>query len=447
MANDRHIFKRKAYEKLLKWKNERNGSTALLIEGARRVGKSTIAKLFAENEYKSYIIIDFSTVSKEIKNLFEDISDLNYIFLRLQVYFGVELFKRNSVIIFDEVQLNPYARQAIKHLVADGRYDYIETGSLVSIKQNVKGIVIPSEETSIELHPLDFEEFMCAVSGSDSYTNLLKMSFDSNKPLGAAHRKLMRDIRLYMLVGGMPQAVAEYIDTNNLQKVDLVKRDIIRLYLNDFHKIDPSGRLSLLFESIPSQLNSNATRFKPGNIFNGNNNEYLELIADMKSSMTVNIAYHANDPNVGLALCKDVSKYKIFLEDTGLFITLAFKDKDFTENVIYQQLLSDKLSVNLGYVYENLVAQILRAKGDELFYYSFKSDTSRHYYEVDFILSRHNKICPLEVKSSNYKTHTSLDKFCRKFSSRIGSKYLISSKDYHKETDIICLPMYFVQFI
>ena len=442
------MFRRKIYDKLLEWKTESDGRTALLIEGARRVGKSTVVEEFAKNEYESYILIDFSRASKAVKELFEDISDLDYLFLQLQLQYKVDLHERRSLIIFDEVQQCPLARQAIKALVADHRYDYVETGSLISIKRNVKDILIPSEERKISMYPMDHEEFLWAV-GDTTTIPLLKKVFDSGKPIGAQiHRKLMRDFRLYMLVGGMPQAVNEYIETNNFRKVDQIKRDILNLYEDDFKKIDPTGKLSSLFDAIPAQLNKNASRYQVSSVLNGERAEnILESIAELKDSKTVLVSYHANDPNAGMSNNKDLGKFKLFLSDTGLFTTLMFKDRDFTENIIYEELLNDKLSANLGYLYENAVAQILTANGNALFYHTFMNESTRRNYEIDFILARKNKVCPIEVKSSGYKTHASLDAFSRKFSDRILDKYLIYTKDFAKDEDIFCLPTYLVQFL
>lgn len=442
------MFRRKIYDKLLEWKTESDGRTALLIEGARRVGKSTVVEEFAKNEYESYILIDFSRASKAVKELFEDISDLDYLFLQLQLQYKVDLHERRSLIIFDEVQQCPLARQAIKALVADHRYDYVETGSLISIKRNVKDILIPSEERKISMYPMDHEEFLWAV-GDITTIPLLKKVFDSGKPVGAQiHRKLMRDFRLYMLVGGMPQAVNEYIETNNFRKVDQIKRDILNLYEDDFKKIDPTGKLSSLFDAIPAQLNKNASRYQVSSVLNGERAEnILESIAELKDSKTVLVSYHANDPNAGMSNNKELGKFKLFLSDTGLFTTLMFKDRDFTENIIYEKLLNDKLSANLGYLYENAVAQILTANGDALFYHTFMNESTRRNYEIDFILARKNKVCPMEVKSSGYKTHASLDAFSRKFSDRILDKYLIYTKDFAKDEDIFCLPIYLVQFL
>ena len=442
------MFKRKIYNKLLEWKQESNGKTALLIEGARRIGKSTVVECFAKEEYKSYILIDFSKASKEVKELFDDISDLDYIFLRLQLIYKTDLHLRESVIIFDEVQLCPMARQAIKHFVNDHRYDYIETGSLISIKKNIKDILIPSEERKVSMYPMDFEEFLWA-TGDTSTTKLLRTVFAKNLSLGeAVHRKLMRDFRLYMLVGGMPQAVESYIETNNFKNVDEIKRDILNLYEDDFRKIDATGRISMLFNGIPAQLNTNASRYHVSSVLSGERADtILELIADMVDSKIVQIAYHANDPNVGFANAKDLRRFKLFLTDTGLLTTLVFKDKDFTENIIYEKLLSDKLSVNLGYVYENIVAQILSTNGNALYYYTFLNDKTKHNYEIDFLLSKKNKICPIEVKSSGYNTHKSLDAFSEKFSERILEKYVVYTKDLKKDRDILMLPVYILPFI
>lgn len=443
------IFKRKLYDKLLEWKNNRHGKTAVLIEGARRVGKSTLTKQFAENEYESYVMIDFSIVRDDVLELFNHIDDLDYFFLQLQFRLGVSLKERKSLVIFDEVQKCPKARQAIKHLVADRRYDYIETGSLISIKKNVKDILIPSEEEKLFLYPMDYEEFKWALGDNTAIPQLKKL-FDKKLSIGdAVTRKLMRDFRIYMVVGGMPQAVDTYIDTNNLMEVDRVKRNIIQLYEDDFYKIDSSGRLSMLFDAIPAQLNSNASRYQVASAI-GNNTDsekVLQLISELRESMTINMAYHANDPGVGMSLAMDLNKYKMYIGDTGLFITLAFKDKDFTENIIYQKLMSDKLDTNLGYVYENMVAQMLTATGNRLFYYTFPTETGKHNYEIDFLLSRGNKICPIEVKSSGYKRHTSLNTFCQKFSNRILQRYIIYTKDLQKDEQTLFLPVYLTQFL
>ena len=443
-----NTFRRKIYDRLLKWKKERSGESAILVQGARRVGKSTIVAQFAKQEYQSYILIDFSKCTKEVFHLFDDISDLNHLFMRLQLAYGVSLHERNSVIVFDEVQKQPLARQAIKHLVADGRYDYIETGSLISIRKNVKDIIIPSEETRINMYPMDYEEFRWALDDTDTIP-LLRSISEKPVPLGdAAHRKLLRDFRLYMLVGGMPQAVNKYLETNNLAEVDNTKREILDLYDGDFMKIDDSGKLSMLFNAIPAELNKNASRYQVSSVIeNGKADRLTEYIADLRESMTVNMAYHVSDPNAGMSFYKDLDRYKMFLADTGLFVTLAFRDKDFTENVIYQKLWNDKLSTNLGYLYENVVAQMLRAAGNELFYHTFPKEKGNRNYEIDFLLARKNKVCPIEVKSSGYSTHASLDAFCNKYPDRILNKYLIYSKDIKKDKGAQYLPFYMTMFL
>ena len=442
------IFKRKIYNELLQWKRTDEGRTAVLIQGARRVGKSTIAKEFAENEYETHILVDFAACSAEIRELFNDVSDLNRIFMRLQLEYSVELKERKSVIIFDEVQLAPKARQAIKYLVKDGRYDYIETGSLISIRKNVKDILIPSEEVKLHMFPMDYEEFRWAL-GDTTTIRLLQGCFHDKTSLGdATNRKLMRDFRLYMLVGGMPQAVAAYLETNNLEKVDSVKRSIITLYEDNFNKIDPTGNASKMFRQIPAQLTNNANRYLAWSATEGTRNSVLaEIISEIKESMVVNMAYHANDPSAGMALHQDPSKYKMFTGDTGLFVTLAFWDRKFTDNTIYHKLLSDKLSTDLGYVYENVVAQMLKAAGHELYYYTFPTESGKHNYEVDFLIADGDKVSPIEVKSSGYKAHTSLDAFCMKFSSRIRNKYLVYTKDLRKDGDALYLPVYMTMFL
>lgn len=448
MENHIIFFKRKMYDTMLKWKSERNGDTALLIQGARRIGKSTIAEEFARNEYKSYILIDFSNVSEEVSDLFKDISDLNYLFLRLQFIYHVQLYERESVIIFDEVQLQPLARQAIKHLVKDHRYDYIETGSLISVRSRSRNIIIPSEETKVDMFPMDYEEFRWAL-GDTATIPLLRNAFEKKLPLGdAVHRKLIRDFRLYMLVGGMPQAVAAYIKTNNFTAVDLAKRDIIALYEEDFGKIDDSGRAKAMYDAIPAQLSKNALRYQVGKAVKDEKVERIvNVVKEMEDSMTVNVTYHSDDPNAGLALTKNEEYFKMYASDTGLFVTLAFKDSDITENVIYDKLLNDKLSTNLGYVYENVIAQMLRATGKNLFYLTIPYAEGKKYYEIDFVIPHKHKISPVEVKSSGYKTHKSLDVFCSKFSDRIMHKYLIYTKDYKKENGVEYIPVYMTMFL
>lgn len=441
------VFKRKIYEKLLRWKEQRKGATALLIEGARRVGKSTIVKQFAQSEYKSYILIDFNNTTQAIRDLFDDLTDMNMFFMLLQQQTHVKLYERDSLIIFDEVQKFPIARQAIKYLVADGRYDFIETGSLISIKKNTKDITIPSEETRISMYPMDYDEFRWALA--DEVTpDLLPQFYQKGTPLGPTHRKAMRDFRLYMLVGGMPQAVNAYLDTNNLSDVDQIKRDIIKLYLDDFRKIDPTGRVEKLFLNIPAQLSNNVSRYMPYQaIGEVKGDKMLEFLNDLEDSKTVLMCYRCNDPNVGMSLTQDQERYKMFLADTGLFVTLAFWDKDVTENIIYSKLLNDKLQTNLGYIYENIVAQTIVSTGQKLFYYTFPSEDGKRLYEVDFLLSKESKLWPLEVKSSGYKTHQSLDEFCSKYPSRVSKRFLITTKDYEQQQQTTILPVYMTSLL
>ncbi|MDD2957112.1 MAG: AAA family ATPase [Lachnospiraceae bacterium] len=439
-------FKRKAYQELLKWKGEYADRYAVLLEGARRVGKSTIAEQFAVNEYKSYILIDFSEASSEIKDCFDDIHNMDMFFLRLQAVTGVNLFTHESVVIFDEVQLFPRARQAIKHLVKDGRYHYIETGSLISIKKNVKDILIPSEEMKIQVYPMDYEEF-CDATGQNF--SLLEHLFERNQSIGqSVNRKLMRDIRLYMAVGGMPQAVKAYVNGDNFSMIDTVKRQIIRLYEEDFKKIDLSGSLSAMYHSIPAQLSKDAKKYRiAAALGRRKTTKDDKLIYDLIDSKTVLPCYNATDPGTSLSLTRDLDSYKLYIADTGLFITLMFIDRKVTENEIYAKLLSDKLPANLGYLYENLVAQILAASGRELYYHTWEKKGSTHYYEIDFLISQSTKVSALEVKSAGTGKHESLTEFKHKYSRNIKDCYIISQKDIDRKEDLRYLPVYMTSFL
>ena len=444
----RTVFRRKIYQQMIEWKENRSDQYALLIKGARRVGKSTIVEAFARNEFRSYIMIDFAHTSKAIKDLFDDTFDLDFFFLQLQQLSGVRLYEKESVIIFDEVQLLPKARQAIKYLVADGRYKYIETGSLLSLKKNTKDILIPSEEHKISMFPMDFEEFLWAI-GDEITAETIRTLIENKKAAGnALHRNLMRVFRLYMLIGGMPQAIEKYLSVNNLQEVDKTKREIIDLYEEDFTKIDSSGLAGDIYDAIPASLSGNASRYILSNARERTRSEQvINLIPDILSSYTVNIAWHASDPGAGMSLTKDIDHYKLFPSDIGLFVTLAFKDKEYTENIIYNKLLSDKLEANLGYVYESAVAQMLIMKGYKLFYYTMGSATSNHLYEIDFLVPKGDKICPIEVKSGNYRSHKSLDVFCNKFGRRIKDKCVIHTKDYEWKNDVHYYPIYMIPFL
>lgn len=435
------MFKRKIYNQLLDWKNTYNGQYAVLVEGARRVGKSTVVEEFAKKEYKSYIMIDFSKAGVEIKNIFNNISDLDLFFLRLQAESNVELYERNSVIIFDEVQLFPLARQAIKHLVADGKYDYIETGSLISIKKNVKNILLPSEEIKINMYPMDYEEFLWA-SNNPNY-RIIKELVESNKPIGEdINRKLMSDFRIYMAVGGMPQAVKAYVDKKSFQQIDLVKREIIDLYMDDFRKIDSTGRVGKIFESIPSQLALNKKRFFISKATNSRQRiKDEERLSDLIDSKTVNICYNSKNPSISLFQSRSEDEYKLYLLDTGLFVTLLFNSEEKTHEDIYKKLLSNSLPENLGFLYENVVAQMISSTNKKL-YYHFWPKEKNGYYEIDFILTSKTKIIPIEVKSSRVKPHNSLDKFKQKYSKYIYEEWIVSQHDIANDNEIRLWPIY-----
>ena len=362
--------------------------------------------------------------------------------------YRVDLVKRRSLIIFDEVQLCPRARQAIKHLVADRRYDYLETGSLISIRRNVRDILIPSEERKISMYPMDYEEFLWA-TGDTATGGLLRECLASGVSLGEKlNRELMKRFRMYMLTGGMPQAVSEFISSNNFRAVDMVKRDIISLYEDDFAKIDATGRISALFDNIPSRLSGNASRYQVSSVLkNSRAGDILDLIFEMRDSKAVLVSYHVKDPGPGMSASRDLTKFRLFLGDTGLFVTLMFKDRNFTDNVIYEKLLNDKLPANLGYLYENAAAQMLTAAGNELFYHTFRNEETGVRYKIDFLIARGCKICPLEVKSSGYQTHASLDAFAGKYHSRILTNYLIYTRDIRREREVQYYPIYMLPFL
>lgn len=439
-------FKRTVFDKLLEWKDKYSDKYAVMLEGARRVGKSTIARAFAEQEYRSYILLDFSKVTDKIKSCFDDIGNLDMFFLRLQAETGIILYEHESLIIFDEVQLFPKARQAIKHLVADARYRYLETGSLISIKKNVKDILIPSEEMRIPVYPMDYEEF-CQATGQNY--NLLRQIYNSGKPIGQpTNRKLMRDLRVYMAVGGMPQAVEAFVEGKNFSEIDIVKRQIISLYEEDFKKIDPSGRISAMYHSIPAQLSKGVRKYristaigkKPGV-------KAEEFLYDLIDSKTVLPCFNTTDPRVSLSYTKDFSSYKLYLSDTGLFVTLMFMDRPETENTIYAKLLSDKLPANLGFLYENLVAQMIFSTGRELYYHTWEKKGSTHYYELDFLASDESKINAFEIKSSRTDRHESIDEFSKRFSKNIRNTYLLSQKDSGNENQLLLRPFYLLPFL
>ena len=441
------VFKRKLYGKLLEWKARYAGQYAILVEGARRVGKSTLVEEFAKKEYRSYILIDFSEASKDVKDCFDDIADLDRFFLRLQTITGVQLINRESVIIFDEVQLYPRARQAIKYLVADGRYDYIETGSLISIKKNVKDILIPSEEMKLKLYPLDYEEFLWA-TGNETY-RLLKDFYDKKTAIGnSVNRKLMRDFRMYMAVGGMPQAVQAYLEKKSLREIDEVKRNIIRLYEDDFRKIDASGLSARIYKDVPSQLSQNKKRYVISSATGKKTQKRdLERLYDVIDSQTVLVSYNITKPDISLSSTKDLDSYKLYIADTGLFVTLMFIDRPVAENILYEKLLSDKLPANLGYLYENVAAQMIVASGRELCYHTWLKDGSTHYYEMDFLIGQKQKVVPIEIKSSATTSHKSMDVFCEKYSKITSRPYIFSQKDISNDGQTLFMPIYMLPFL
>ena len=445
-------MKRKIYKELLKWKEEESGRTALLIDGARRVGKSYIVENFAKQEYKNYIIIDFNRVNKEVTDLFENyLNDLDLFFMYLSNYYNVKLYERDTLIIFDEVQLFPRARAAIKYLVADGRYDYIETGSLMSIKKNVKDIVIPSEERHIQMYPLDFEEFLLAL-GNDTLMDFIKVCFEKRKPLGAAlHRKAMDYFRQYMIVGGMPQAVEMYVQTRDFERVDRVKRDILELYRADIvkHAQGYEMKVEQIFEDIPSQLQKHNKKFKLSSLKKeARFREYEDAIFWLSDAMIVNVCYNSTAPNIGLKLNMDRVTMKCYMADTGLLISHAFDENGIVSEEIYRKLLFDKLEVNKGMIVENIVAQMLVASGHKLyFYYNPSRDDASLRMEIDFLIakskitSRHN-ISPIEVKSGEKYTLTSLKKCRDKYAEQLDTMYVLHKNDLKEEDGIVFLPLY-----
>ena len=435
------MFKRKVIEQLIEWKEKYSGKYACLLQGARRVGKSTIAEYFARHYYKSYILLDFTKLKDEEQDAINSINDLEIFFLKIQAATQTTLYKRESVIVFDEIQLAPKVRQAIKHLVKDGRYDYIETGSLISIKKNIKDIVIPSEEMKINVYPMDYEEFCRATNKDFSIFNKL---LEYNQPIGQTiNRSLMRDFRIYMAIGGMPQAVEAYVEQKNFQEIDKIKREIIELYESDFHKIDISGRISMIYDSIPSQLASNKNKFALSEALDKRiTYKDEELLYDLLDSRTVLISYNVSQPNAALNLTKKLNQFKLYLSDIGLFTTMIFKNKRLISENIYLKLLSDKLNSNLGYLYENVIAQIIASNDRDLFYHSWYEENNSHPYEIDFLISDGNKIIPIEVKSSNINNHKSIDEFSKKYANEISRRIMFSQKDVGHEGMLEFKPIY-----
>ncbi len=446
------MMRRKLYSQLLEWKAKSNGKSALLIDGARRVGKSYITKEFARKEYKSHIIIDFGNVPDDIINLFlNDSSNLDIFFAKLSAYYAVPLYKRKSVIVFDEVQQFPRARQLIKYLVADGRYDYIETGSLIRLKKNTENIIIPSEEEHLEMHPLDFEEFLWAM-GDKATVPFLRACFEEQKPLGAAlHRKVMNDFRQYLLVGGMPQSVLAYRKGKDFEAADDAKRRILQLYRDDVSKFAEGyeEKVYAVFDSVPGQLSQKEKKYTLSKLGkNARFRSFEDSFIWLNEAMILNSCHNATDPNVGLALSKDVRTQKCYMADTGLLVTHAFMDGAWTDNEIYKAVLFDRLNINEGMLMENIVAQMLRRNGHKLYFYSRCDNLNRsNHMEIDFLVARKKKICPIEVKSGNYRRHSSLDKFMKKFSSKIGTPYILYPNDVVKKDGILHLPLYMTMFL
>jgi len=446
------MLKRKIYDELLSWKQKSCGQTALLIDGARRVGKSFIAELFAKQEYKSHIIIDFGNAPQDILDLFiNESADLDLFFAKLSAFYSTVLYKRESLIVFDEVQQFPRARQLIKYLVADGRYDYLETGSLIRLKKNTENIILPSEEEHIELFPMDFEEFLWAL-GDEATVPLLRTCFEAKKPLGQAlHRKVMNDFRQYVLVGGMPQSVLAYIDGKNFAASDEAKRRILRLYRDDVSKFAAGyeEKVYAVFDGIPSQLSMKEKKYKLSSLDkNARFRAYEDSFIWLNEAMIINTCFNATDPNVGLALSADHATQKCYMADTGLLVTHTFMDQSFTDNELYKAILFDKLDVNEGMIMENIVAQMLRRNGHKLYFYSRSDSENReNHMEIDFLITENKKIAPIEVKSANYRSHSSLDKFRKKFSGKLGASYILYPKDVMQKDDVWHLPLYMAMFL
>ena len=450
-------MKRKVYNNILKWKQESNGKTALLIEGARRVGKSYIVEKFAKENYKSYILIDFSKTSKEIIELFDNYLDnLDYLFTYISEYYGVKLYERKSLFIFDEIQFCPRARGAIKHLVADGRYDYIETGSLISIKKNVKDILIPSEEEVIKMNPMDFEEFLWAM-GNDTLMDFIKKCFNTKKELGQAlHRKAMDYFKEYLIVGGMPQAILEYRKTRDFEKTDKIKRNILRLYREDIrkHADELNLKVEQIFDMIPSQLQKHEKKFNISNLDeNARYRNFEGAFYWLTDACLVNIAYNTTEPNIGLGQRIDNNTLKCYMFDTGLLLSMTFNEKDIINEQIYKKILFDKLTFNEGLILENIVAQMLVSNNRKLYFFSRNDrENSNETMEIDFLISnskitsKHN-IIPIEVKSGERYTFSSIVKLKTKYSDYLGKPIIIHTKDLKEEEDILYLPVYMTELL
>ena len=444
-------MKRKIYDKLVQWKQEKNGTTALLIEGARRIGKSYIAEEFARNEYESYILIDFGKVPARVKGWFDEyLEDVDTLLQNIQLHYKKTLAPRKSLIIFDEVQKCPRAREAIKTLVEDRRFDYLETGSLISIKKNVEDIVIPSEEEGIDMHPMDFEEFLWAM-GNDVLMPYIRKQFERQLPMGDFHREAMHYFRQYMIVGGMPQAVAEYVQTKDFNKVDSIKRQILRLYKNDIKKYGgtATARVSAIYDAIPGQLQKHEKKFTLSALKDeARMREYDSAFFWLDDARIANICYNTTAPNIGLQLNEDRTSLKCYFCDTGLLISLAFNARGIVSNEIYQKLMFDKLEINEGMLVENIVAQMLKASDKKLFFYNnYDKEDADNRMEIDFLIqketvtSRHN-ISPIEVKSSTNYTLSSIKKCIEKYKNYLSTPYVLHSKDIEIKDGLVFLPLY-----
>lgn len=445
-------MRRKIYDELLSWKQKSNGQTSLLIDGARRVGKSYIAGLFARQEYKSHIVIDFGNAPQDVLDLFvHESADLDLFFAKLGAFYSTVLYRRETLIVFDEIQQFPRARQLIKYLVADGRYDYLETGSLIRLKKNTENIIIPSEEEHIEMFPMDFEEFLWAM-GDEATAPLIRKCFEARKPLGQAlHRKIMNDFRQYVLVGGMPQSVLAYVDGKDFGASDEAKRRILRLYRDDVSKFAAGyeEKVYAVFDGIPGQLSRKEKKYKLSSISeNARFRAYEDSFIWLNEAMVINTCYNTTDPNVGLALSADNATQKCYMADTGLLVTHTFMDRAFTENEFYKAILFDKLDINEGMIMENIVAQMLRRNGHRLYFYSRSdSENRQNHMEIDFLITEGKRVAAIEVKSASYRSHTSLDKFRKKFSQKLGSSYILYPKDVMEKDGIWHLPLYMAMLL
>ena len=449
------IFKRKVYDKLKEWKTLSAGSSALLLEGARRIGKSTIVEEFAKKEYDDYMILDFARENQEIKHNFEEnMNDLDTFFRNLFLLKGRRLKGEKCVLIFDEVQLFPQARQAIKYLVADGRFDYIETGSLISIKKNVKNILIPSEEYRVKMYPMDFEEYLWAL-GDEVTIPTIKEAFEKRKPLGdAIHRKIMKNFRIYMVVGGMPQAVDAYVSGKTYEQIDFVKRNILSLYEEDLAKYDSENRekASVIFRTIPEQLENKNSHFKMSLIDkNARYQNYVDAVSFIAESMIGNECINVTKPEVALELFADRTNFKLYMGDTGLLVTQIMKHRDRTEEDLYKALIIDNLGINQGMIIENMVAQMLRISGHDLYFHEYmympESSSKEKKYEIDFMIVKKKKICPIVVTSSGYTSHKSFDYLIKKYQLKLEDRYIIYTKDLKYQDGITYIPLYMTMLL